>query len=129
MMRRIFHHHSLWEDAAAGMWRNVSGDERAHLLIRVKTFMQNTARFHRAMRRVIREWHYACEVNLSTRSFNRQAWLGHAACVLITTAPEDVTRQAWWMLTQRQRDVADKAAAETILEWEAAQHGGTRKAG
>lgn len=117
-MKRIFHPYTRWEDATLGMWRHVSGDERIRLLDIAERFMKDTRAFGRAMIRVTREMPYACEVNLSTRSFNRQAWIGHAACVLVTTSPEDVTRESWWRLTLRQQDAANHAADVAIAQWE-----------
>lgn len=70
------------------------------------------------MYRAIEEWPNSCEVNLTSRANNRQAWLGHAACCIAIECPEEPTRAAWWTLTQAQRDAGDEAAAEVIREWE-----------
>lgn len=117
-MRRVFHPYTRWEDARHGMWRNVTGEERKLFLDQAAALMRDTVSFHAHMVRVTHEWPYACEVNLTTRSINRQAWLGHAATVMAVGAPEDVTRQAWWTLTQAERDAGDAVAAVTIADWE-----------
>lgn len=70
------------------------------------------------MKKVVKTWRYSCEHNLSNKTQNRRAWLGHAACALAFDCPEDIVREAWKHLTQEQRDAADAVAEETIKEWE-----------
>lgn len=118
-LKRVFHPYTLWEDAQAGMWRNVVGEERQAYLIQAANLMKDPVSFLAFMTRVIHEWPYACEANLTTRSINRQAWIGHAATVLAVGAPEDVTRQAWWTLNQAEQDLGNAAADAAIAEWEA----------
>lgn len=127
-LRRVFHPYTDWEDANAGMWRNVSGEARVELLHRVTAFMTNTTEFYRFMLRVVAEWPIACAVNLSTRSINRQAWIGHAACAMATKSPEDVTRQGWHLLSRPLQDAANNAADDAIAVWERSQvtGGGSR---
>lgn len=117
-MRRIFHPYHKWEETAAGLWVRPTGDERAVLIEKCRRFMSNTEAFRAAMFRAIDEWPISCEVNLTAKSINRQAWLGHAACCIAISCPEEPTRAAWWKLTERQRNLADEAAAEAIREWE-----------
>lgn len=117
-MRRIFHPYTLWEDARHGMWRRVAGDERKLYLDQAAALMKDPVSFLAAMSTVAHEWPFACEVNLTTRSINRQAWIGHAATVLAVGAPEDVTRQAWWTLTTQEQDAGNLAADAAIAEWE-----------
>lgn len=122
-IKRIFHHHSKWEEADAGMWRRPTGSEREWHIQRCHEFMEDTARFRDAMLKAISDWPISCEVNLSNPHNNRQAWLGHAACCIAIECPEEPTRAAWWKLTQKQRDDADDAAAEVIDIWERRQLG------
>lgn len=100
------------------MWRRPTGSEREYLIQRCVEFMANTEAFRDAMYQAIEEWPISCQVNLTNRANNRQAWLGHAACCIAIDCPEEPTRTAWWMLTQEQRDAADAAAAEAIEVWE-----------
>lgn len=117
--KRVFHHHDKWEDAAAGMWRrNTSGEERVRLALEAASVMRNPGIFYEAMAKVTREWPYSCEANLTAPTVNRRAWLGHAGCCILVGSPEDVTRQAWWTLTQTEQDAANAAADRAIAEWE-----------
>lgn len=118
-LRRVYHHYTLWEDAAHGMWRrNTSGEERADYRRKAASLMTNAEAFYEAMAQVTREWKYACEANFTAWSVNRQAWIGHAGCCLATGSPEDVTREAWHLLSKEQQDAANRAADRAIAEWE-----------
>lgn len=100
------------------MWRDVSATERRDMLPVAVRFTGDHVAYGSAMLRVVDEFPIACEHNLTERSMNRQAWIGHAAAYLAHELPEYVTREAWGMLTQEQRDLADAAAARAIREWE-----------
>lgn len=117
-IKRIFHPYHLWEETAAGMWRIVTGDARKPYLAAAAALMRNPEAFKAAMMRAVNEWRFSCEANLSARSVNRQAWLGHAGCCIATGSPEDITRQAWWTLNQSEQDEANRVADECILAWE-----------
>lgn len=117
-MKRIFHHYDKWEDALAGMWRKASKDEEAELLPKAIQFTGNASLYGEYMLRVVEDWPYSCEQNLSAKNMNRQAWVGHAACCMAIGCPEYITRLAWWELTQEQRDAANLQADEAIALWE-----------
>ena len=118
ILKRVFHRYETWEETKAGLWKRPTGELRGQLIDQCALFMADTTQFHQAMLQVPIQWPISCEVNFTTRSVNRQAWLGHAACCIALNCPEEPTRIAWWRLTQRQRDAADAAAAEVIEAWE-----------
>lgn len=70
------------------------------------------------MMRVIEEWPNTCEHNLTNKTINRKAWIGHAAVAMAIQCPEDIVRQAWGYLTQEQRDLANNQADAAIRKWE-----------
>ena len=117
-MKRVYHHYELWQETKWGMWRRPAGQERAEWIKKAAEFMADTARFESAMNKVVEDWSTSCEVNFTTKSINRQAWLGHAATCLAIGCPEEPTRAAWWTLTENQRNLADDAAARAIVKWE-----------
>ncbi len=119
-MKRIFHHYELWEDFQAGMWRNVSGNEKIDLLRKAIEFTGDDELYGDFMLRVIVEWPYTCEQNLTDLNQNRKAWIGHAATCLAIDCPEDITRLAWAQLTQQQQDDANEKAEQAIKKWEIA---------
>ena len=117
-MKRIFHHYQNWEDFQSGMWRTVSGNERIEFLRKAIEFTGDAKLYGSFMQRVIAEWPFACEHNLTDTSQNRKAWIGHAATCLGIDCPEDVTRLAWAQLTQQQQDEANEQAQQAIEKWE-----------
>lgn len=121
-VKRIYHPYTLWEDYHAGMWRKLAASEELDLLRKAIGFTGDAKLYGSFMRMVTEEWPRSCEHNLSDTSMNRRAWLGHAACCMAIGAPEYITRRAWWMLAQEQRDAADAEAEHWIKQWELAQH-------
>lgn len=117
-MKQVYHPYHLWEDWKAGMWRRVSGDELERFLQSAIEFTGDHALYGRWMMRVIHEWPYACEHNLTDLSQNRRAWIGHAACQLAIQCPEFVTRMAWRYLSKQQQDLANDQADRAIQTWE-----------
>lgn len=100
------------------MWKSVYGEERERLLKEAIDFTGNAELYGSFMLRIIKEWPYSCEHNLTATDINRQAWIGHAACCLAIQCPEDITRLAWHQLTQEQQDKANAKANEAIKKWE-----------
>jgi len=122
-VKRIYHPYTLWEDFHAGMWRKASAEEEAGLLEAAVKFTGDAKLYGSFMVLVSDQWHYACEHNLTDVAMNRRAWIGHAAACMAIGAPEYITRRAWWMLTQEQRDLADSEADNAIRYWELSQNG------
>lgn len=116
-MKRIWHPYHLWEDWRAGMWRRVLPDEEERFVEAAVQFTGDAMLYGSFMLRVTREWPFSCEHNLTERAMNRRAWVGHAAACIAIGCPEYLTRRAWWMLTQEQRDAADAQATEAIRSW------------
>jgi len=101
------------------MWKKVD-DRDKYLKIAVE-FTGDHERYGAAMFQVLQLWPISCEHNLSDKSQNRKAWIGHAACAIAIGCPEDIVRQAWHMLTDEQRVAANKAADTAINQWEQSQ--------
>jgi len=119
-MERIYHHYLLWEDWKKGMYekdgRNL--EEQQKLSMFAKNLLSNPVLFENIALRVISEWKYATEFNLSNTSRNRQAWLGQASCCFAYGVPEYITKMGWHMLTEEQQKEANKIADEVINQWE-----------
>lgn len=116
--KQIYHHFSKWEDYKAGMWRTEHGDTAAKLLKEAIAFTGNADLYGKWMIEVLNKWPIACEHNLSNISQNRQAWIGHAACCMAIGCTESITRSAWGMLSDKQREDANKKADIAIRLWE-----------
>lgn len=117
MISQIFHHYEKWEDWKAGLYDSVCVyfDEKLNLS---KEMLENESKFLENARSMINEWIYSAEQNLSDKSMNRQAWIGQATCCHSHSAPEYVTIQAWWMLSDEERNKANAIADIVINEWE-----------
>lgn len=117
-IKQIFHHYSKWEDWKAGMWRKESKENEEIYLGKAIPLISDHLLYGSWMMRVIEEWPFACEQNLTERGLNRRAWIGHAAVCLAINCPEYITRMAWWHLTEEQQKEANKQADLAIKEWE-----------
>lgn len=120
-IKRKFHHYEKWEEYHAGMWRKVHGEKREELLRKAIEFTGDDELYGEWMLRVVDEWPISCEQNLSFLNLNRQAWIGHAAVCLAFGCPEDITREAWWHLTEKQQNEANIKADQAIAKWETMQ--------
>jgi hypothetical protein len=121
-MKRKFHRYEKWEDFKHGLWRKIKDKkEEEGLLEEAIKFTGNYSLYGEYMRRVTAEWFFSCQHNLTDTNLNRRAWIGHAACCLAIGCPEYITRRAWGMLSQEQRDLADNEADIAIKKWEEKQ--------
>jgi len=92
------------------MWRRVYGDDRQSFLAKAIEFTGDAVLYGEWMIRATEQWPISCSQNLSFSGQNRQAWIGHAACCLAVKCPEDITREAWWHLTDEQRTLAKRGS-------------------
>lgn len=116
LIDRIYHPWHKWEEVDHNMWGSVPN--RADSLITAINFTGDHEKYGSFMIRVIEEWRYSCEHNLSNRTQNRQAWIGHAACALAIGVPEDIIRAAWSHLSEDQQIKANAEADKAIALWE-----------
>jgi hypothetical protein len=115
-MKRIWVPIDQWEEIRFNMWGE--SKNRVRMLQRAVIFTGHHRLYGKFMQRVILEWPNSCLNALSDASLNRRAWIGHAACALAIQCPEDVTRQAWGMLSDKQRVLANRQADRAIESWE-----------
>lgn len=119
-MKRVWVPIDRWEELSFNMWGDVK-DRRRHLE-RAVIFTGNHRLYGRYMMRVVEEWPNSCLNAMTDGNLNRKAWVGHAACALALRCPEDITRQAWGLLTDGQRILANRQAGRAIQAWEV-RHG------
>lgn len=115
-MERIFYRYELWEDYKNGMYAE-SKNGRAERVKRAASILGNAELCRKAMEKVVAEWLIATEYNFSNAGINRKAWLGQAACSCWAGIHEDETREAWGLMTDAQRDEANRIAHQIITEW------------
>ena len=115
-LKRIWLPIDAWEEIGSNMWGEVAN--RRLFLQRAEIFTGNHRLYGRYMQRVTVEWPNSCINALTDYNLNRKAWIGHAACALALRCPEDITRQAWGLLTDEQRILANRQASRAIQSWE-----------
>lgn len=104
-IKRIFHPYTLWEDYKEGFYNTCSGNEKEYKISKVKEMFNSKELTNKFMLKVINEWTYSCEHNLSNLSMNRVAYLGQAACCLYAKVPSLVTMYAWKFLDRDRKSV------------------------
>lgn len=117
-MERIYHRYELWEDFKAGFYNNIAGKNKKLLINKVVELFSDQELTRKFMQKVIDEWHYSCEHNLSNQSLNRIAYLGQAACCLFAGVPSSITMEAWHFVSKENRDKADYIASEILTNYE-----------
>jgi len=115
-MKRIYHPYWKWEETNFNMWGK--SQDREGDLNKAIDFTGDHKKYGEWMMRVVDDWPYSCEHNLTDKTQNRKAWIGHAAVAYWSGIPEDIVRKAWGYLTDDQRDLANKEADKAIREWE-----------
>lgn len=117
-MNRIFHHHDLWEDLQHGMYNPVQCDENSPMVVQAKELLADHKRFYSVLKRMVGDWKYCTEYNLSNTQFNRRAWLGRSACCYEHGIPESCVRVAWFLLSEYEMRLANESADKIIEEFE-----------
>ncbi len=115
-LKRIWLPIDTWEEIGFNMWGEVAN--RRLFLQRAVIFTGNHRLYGRYMQRVTVVWPNSCINALNDYNLKRKAWIGHAACALALRCPEDITRQAWGLLTNEQRILANRQADRAIQSWE-----------
>lgn len=118
LINPVYHHCTLWEDWKNGMFRVVSKQGDDFLLKESILLLCDRNKLYEAMKNVINNWIISTEENFTKIDTNRRAWLGQAACCLNHNAPDIITRKAWGMISEDQRNEANLIAEKVILEWE-----------
>lgn len=120
MIRQHFPY-TKWEDYHAGMYRQSdSFDEHIALS---RELLSSPSDLRDGMQSVIESWPVSTAHQLTDTASNRRSWLGQAACCLVHGSTMWTTCQAWWLLTDKQREAANAVADEIIKNWEEGTEG------
>lgn len=117
-MDRIYHRYENWECFKNGFFRNVSGEEKKELAEKVLELFNNPEQTKIFMQKVVDEWKYSCEHNLSNIALNRVAWLGQSACCLYAKIPYSITMENWRFVDEENKIIACEIAEQIIKEYE-----------
>jgi len=117
-MERIYHRYEYWECYKNGFFKNISGAEKNILSEKVLELFNNSEKTEMYMRRVINEWVYSCEHNLTNLGLNRVAWLGQSACCIYAKIPYSITMQNWRFVDEDKKAIACQIAEKLIKGYE-----------
>jgi hypothetical protein len=117
-MQRVWHRYEIWEDYCYGMYSSLSQNEKEQMKKDALSLMKDTEAFYLSMLRAVYEWPISSEHNLTAIGSNRRSWVGQAALAIQIGCPEDLTRQCWSEITNRERRLANRAADKVIQQWE-----------
>ncbi len=112
-MKRVFHHYDKWEDEKHGLYE-LKNNFDLSLIVSMFNCAETT---NKLMNRVVDEWVYSCEQNLTNKSINQIAYIGQAASCLFCGASSIATMKAWNLLSKDVRDRADGQALKSIIKW------------
>lgn len=118
-MDRIYHPYYLWEDVNNGILKEDFSQKEIELLTnKAKSLLINSELFYNTALKVICNWKYSSEQQLSNIQRNRRAWLGQASCCYKYKIPEFITKYAWRMMAESEQNEANKVAEDVITIWE-----------
>jgi hypothetical protein len=120
-MKQIYHPYWLWEDYKAGMYNTPYEIYEVNICNCVE-LLCNSILFYETMQKLVNDWKYASEVNLTNKSCNRRAWLGAAACCYKLNQEEVITRFAWNRISNKQQSKANDIANRIINDYELKNH-------
>jgi len=115
-MKQYYAEYTLWEDYINGMYDNTIINEGKTLL--GFSLLSNDVEFYNTMSYLINDWEICTKVNLTNTSINRRAWLGRAACNFKHGLTELETRVSWSLLSEQQKNKANKLADKIIKIYE-----------
>lgn len=115
-MNPIYHHYEKWEDFQNGMY-NFEKEGREERVKKAVEILSDTEKLYALMKMVTQEWKFATEQNLSNKIYGHRSFLGQTACNILDGVKEDETREAWGLLTDTQRILANQVADRVYNEW------------
>jgi hypothetical protein len=118
-LNKIYHHYKKWEDWKNGMYATTP--PRKEKIDASRKLLSDQAEFEAGARKMIGEWRFSSEENLSDTSRNRRAWVGQATCSHAHGAAEIETKLAWWQTVKETQDSANETARKVIDSWEKKQ--------
>ena len=116
-IKQLFHHFSKWEDYKHGFYDTTCFNMQEEIYKSVE-LLSNQDKFYKYAKKVIMEWAYSCEQNLTDPSMNKIAYIGQSACCLANRTPSFATRNAWSYMEEKDQRAANKTARKILKEWQ-----------
>ena len=107
----------MWEDFKCGFYDNISGKNKDELILKVVEMFNDEQKTISNMNKVIVQWKYSCEHNLTNESLNKIAYIGQSACCIYANVPCTITMEAWSLLSDDVKKRSDKIAKQVLNKW------------
>ncbi len=117
-MQQFFEKYTLWEDYLNGMYEPYNSANEENYVSLAVLLLTDCNLFLNTCNLILINWPISSKVNLTNKSCNRKAWLGHAACNYKYKIPEVCTRIAWSKLSEEQKERANEVAIQVIKSFE-----------
>jgi len=108
-------HYKKWECYKLGMYNNSFSEIE---VLNAKDFMNDTMLFSNYMNKVVSSWVYSTLNFLTNKSINRNAYLGQSAVLLALGYNNRITKQAWGLMSENKKGLANLEAQKHIKKWE-----------
>ena len=114
---RIFHTFDKWEAVDYGFYdQNHKTLTKKQCEYKYKELLSDVDEFDSILTKVLSEWKYSCEHNLTNKSLNRIAWLGQAAVAYKYNVSSKYSG-GWSLLTEKEQERANKVAYNHLNSW------------
>lgn len=116
-VKQIYHPYWLWEDWKNGFYNSFSVSEKKVKSKEIINLFKDPEKTEYYMNKVIKDWKYSCEQNLTNIQMNRVAWLGQSACLLHSNSPSELTMDTWKYVPLKYQKIANKIAEKIIKNY------------
>lgn len=113
-MKQHFYNYKDWECFQNNMY--VIRNNEAHIN-HCKLLLSTPNMFYQACNLVIENYKISCLHHLTNNSINKKAFMGAAACNLMNDSCEIEVREAWALLDEKQKSIANGIALKVINEY------------
>lgn len=116
-LEQVYHPYNLWEDYKNGFYDNVSGKNKLLMIEKVVEFFTDPMQVEDIMFRVVSEWFYSCEHNLTNSSMNKIAYIGQASLAYLHQIPSTITMESWSKVPKEYQSKANDIAQKAYDRW------------
>ena len=116
-MKPIYYRYELWEDYQNGMFHTKNDGNEQIRKEQALIMFKDLEKLYENMKFVAENWKKSSEMNFTNSSVNYQAWLGQASSCYYTGCSDDETIEVWHLLTDEEKDEANKIADKVYNEW------------
>lgn len=114
---RIFHTFEKWECVKYGFFETTHNTlSPAQCEYKYLELLGDTEEFGATLQKVMEEWPFSCEHNLTNKAMNRLAWLGQAALAYKYKIPSKFSG-GWSLLSEQQKEAANEVALNALNDW------------